>query len=430
MSKLEEEVEAVTEAAVKAESALRDFLKSEASGGIFLIVAAALAMLLANLPGVSETYFHTLHLVTGPTMSAVHGPMTVHLWINDGLMAIFFLLVGLEIKREFVDGRLASWERRRLPVVAALAGMVVPALFYLAVAGGTPGLARGWAIPAATDIAFAIGVLAILGSRAPASLKLFLTTVAIVDDMGAVAIIALAYTDHINTLALAGAAVVLATMYVLNRSRVHALAPYLGLAVLLWYFVFLSGVHATIAGVAAAMMVPIVKSPGLPDDHGSPLHRLEHALHPWSAYLIVPLFGLANAGVSLQGMSPSILLQPLPLGIALGLFLGKQTGIFACIWIAHKTGFASKPGGCGWRQVYGVSLLAGIGFTMSLFIGGLAFPGREDLVDEVKIGVLAGSLLSALAGYFVLRSTSTATTSTANPPSESSAPTQPVDVQP
>jgi NhaA family Na+:H+ antiporter len=308
--------------------------------------------------------------------------------------------------------------------------MAGPALFYLAVAGGTAGLGRGWAIPAATDIAFAVGVLAILGSRAPAPLKLFLTTVAIVDDMGAVAIIALAYTDHINTLALAGAAIVLAIMYVLNHSRVHALAPYLGLAVLLWYFVFLSGVHATIAGVAAAMMIPIVKSPGLPDDLTSPLHRLEHALHPWSAYLIVPLFGLANAGVSLKGMTPGILLEPLPLGIALGLFLGKQVGIFGCIWIAQKTGFARKPGGCGWRQIYGVSLLAGIGFTMSLFIGGLAFPGREDLVNEVKVGVLAGSLLSALAGYLVLRSTSTATTSTAKPPSESSAPTQPVDVQP
>jgi NhaA family Na+:H+ antiporter len=403
MTEQDEEVGTVAVVVEKAESALRDFLKSEAAGGIFLIAAAALAMLCANLPGISEEYFHLLHLKIGPTLSAVHGPMTVHLWINDGLMAAFFLLVGLEIKREFVDGRLASWEKRRLPVVAAAAGMVVPAMVYLAISSGTPGLTNGWAIPAATDIAFAIGVLALLGSRAPASLKLFLTTVAIVDDMGAVAIIALAYTDHINTLALAGAAIVLAAMYVLNRSRVISLPVYLLLAVLLWYLVFLSGVHATIAGVAAAMMIPIVKSPGLPDDVTSPLHRLEHALHPWSAYLIVPLFGFANAGVSLAGVSPSVLLEPLPLGIMLGLFLGKQIGIFGSIWIAVRTRFAVKPAGASWAQIYGVSMIAGIGFTMSLFIGGLAFPGRPELADAVKIGVLGGSILSALGGFAVLR---------------------------
>ena len=402
MRKIEEATESLAKAPARAESALRDFLRSEAAGGIILIAAAILAMIAANVPGISETYFHTLHREIGPTLSAAHGPMTVHLWINDGLMAVFFLLVGLEIKREFVDGRLASWERRRLPVVAAAAGMAGPAILYLAVTGGTPGLANGWAIPAATDIAFAIGVLAILGSRAPASLKLFLTTVAIVDDMGAVAIIALAYTAHISTLALAGAAIVLATMYVLNRSGVRRLWIYLLLALLLWYLVFLSGIHATVAGVAAAMTIPIVKSPGHPDDAASPLHRLEHALHPWSAYLIVPLFGFANSG--------------------------KQLGIFGSIWIAVRTGFATRPG--GWRQIYGMSLLAGIGFTMSLFIGGLAFPGRPELIDQVKIGVLAGSILSAIAGYLVLRSASTATTSTANPPSDSSAPTQPVDVQP
>ncbi|MES2986667.1 MAG: Na+/H+ antiporter NhaA [Pseudomonadota bacterium] len=387
----------------KPESALRDFLHSEAAGGIFLIAAAALAMLAANLPGVSDAYFHLLHLETGPVLSAVHGPMTVHLWINDGLMAAFFLLVGLEIKREFVDGRLASWDRRRLPVVAAAAGMIGPAILYLLATSSTPGLGAGWAIPAATDIAFAIGVLALLGSRAPASLKLFLTTVAIVDDMGAVAIIAVAYTAHINLLALGGAAVVLAAMVAMNRCGVQRLAFYLLMALLLWFLVFLSGVHATIAGVAAAMTIPIVKSPGQPDDVTSPLHRLERGLHPWSAFLIVPLFGFANAGVSLAGMSPAILFAPLPLGIMLGLFFGKQIGIFGSVWIAVKTGFAKKPGHASWTQIYGVSLLAGIGFTMSLFIGGLAFPGRPELVDEVKIGVLAGSVLSALAGFIVLR---------------------------
>lgn len=389
--------------AKRARSALRDFLHDEAAGGIVLIAAATLAMIAANVPGIAESYFHFLHWETGPVISPKYGPMTVHLWINDALMALFFLLVGLEIKREFVDGRLASWERRRLPVVAAAAGMLVPALVYLGVTAGTPNLSDGWAIPAATDIAFAIGVLALLGKRSPASLKLFLTTVAIVDDMGAVAIIAVAYTEGLNSLALGLAALVMAVMYVLNRSKVMRLWPYLLLAAALWYFVFLSGVHATIAGVAAAMMIPLRRTPGGPDAVDSPLHRLEHGLHPWSAYLVVPLFGFANAGVSLAGMSPAVLLAPLPLAIMLGLFLGKQIGIFASIWIAAKTRFACPPGNASWPQIYGVSLLAGIGFTMSLFIGGLAFPGRPELVDEVKIGVLAGSILSAVVGFAVLR---------------------------
>lgn len=389
-------------ATVKQSSALRAFLKSEAAGGIVLIAAAALAMLAANLPGLSDSYFHLLHAQNGPAISPKYGPMTVHLWVNDALMAVFFLLVGLEIKREFVDGELSSWSARRLPVVAAIAGMAVPALVYLAVAGGGE-LAAGWAIPAATDIAFAIGVLALLGKRAPASLKLFLTTVAIVDDMGAVAIIAVAYTASISGMWLALSAVVLAAMLLLNKVGVKRLWPFLILAAALWYCVFLSGVHATIAGVLAALTIPITKSPGTPDDVESPLHRLEHALAAPVAFAIVPLFGFANAGVSLAGMSPAILLAPLPLGIALGLFVGKQIGIFGSIWVADRTGFASRPGGVSWPQVYGVSLLAGIGFTMSLFIGGLAFPGNAALVDEVKIGVLVGSMLSAVAGFLVLR---------------------------
>ena len=387
----------------RARSATRDFLQSEAAGGIVLIGTAALAMIAANVPGWREAYFHALHLETGPVISPRYGPMNVHLWINDAAMALFFLLVGLEIKREFVDGRLASWERRRLPVLAAAAGMAVPAAIYLFVTRGQSELASGWAVPAATDIAFAIGVLSILGKRAPTALKLFLTTVAIVDDLGAVAIIALFYTAGLDLAALAAAGGVMLAMFALNRFGVRRLAVYLPLAAVLWYFVFLSGVHATVAGVAAAMMIPITRSPGAPDDAQSPLHRLEHALHPWSAFLIVPLFGFANAGVSLHGMSPAILLAPLPLGIAAGLFLGKQLGILGSVWIAHKTGFAAKPGWSSWPQIYGVSLLAGIGFTMSLFIGGLAFPGNEALADEVKIGVLAGSVLSAVAGYLVLR---------------------------
>ncbi|BCA59953.1 Na+/H+ antiporter NhaA [Sphingomonas sp. HMP6] len=386
----------------RARSATRQFLINEASGGIVLIAAAVLAMIAAN-SALAKDYFDFLHFATGPVLVEQLGPMTVHLWINDGLMAIFFLLVGLEIKREFVDGRLATWERRRLPFIAAAAGMIVPALIYLGVAGGDPAVVRGWAIPAATDIAFAIGVLALLGSRAPPALKLFLTTVAIVDDMGAVAIIAVAYTDHINVLALVGAVAVAGGLYALNRGGVKRLAPYLAGFVVLWLLVLLSGVHATIAGVVTAFLIPITKSPGAPDSAESPLHRLEHALHPYVAFLIVPLFGFANAGVSLVGTSIASLAEPLVLGITLGLFLGKQIGIVGSIALAERLGLARRPGGASWLQIYGVSLLAGIGFTMSLFIGGLAFPDNALLVDEVKLGVLCGSILSGIAGFLVLR---------------------------
>ena len=383
-------------------SALRDFLESESAGGMLLILAAALAMLIAN-SALGETYEHAIHAVTGPVLSDKFGPMTVHLWINDGLMAIFFLLVGLEIKREFVDGRLASWDRRRLPFIAAAAGMAVPAILYMAFAGGTPGLAQGWAIPAATDIAFAMGVLGLLGTRAPTSLKLFLVTVAIVDDMGAVAIIALFYTAKLNLVALAAAAAILGVMAACSRFGVKSLIVYLLLFVLLWYAMLLSGVHATIAGVLAAMTIPFEPTPGTPDSATSPLHRLEHGLHPWVTFIVVPLFGFANAGVDLSGLTLDQIFAPLPLGIAAGLLLGKQVGIFGSIWLAVRLGIAGKLRGATWLQVYGVSLLCGIGFTMSLFIGGLAFPGAPLLVEEAKIGILMGSLVAALAGYAVLR---------------------------
>lgn len=382
-------------------SALRAFLASEAAGGILLMAAAALAMLLANSM-FGQDYAHLIHAVTGPELTPKLGPMTVHLWINDGLMAIFFLLVGLEIKREFVDGHLSTWADRRLPMIAAAAGMIVPALIYLGIAGGDVELHRGWAIPAATDIAFAIGVLALLGSRAPASLKLFLTTVAIVDDMGAVAIIALFYTAELNLLALALAGALWLAMMTLNRFRVNALWPYLILAALLWYATLLSGVHATIAGVLAAFAIPFRRTLAAPDAEDSPLHRLEHALVKPVAFFIVPIFGFANAGVSLEGTSFAALSAPLPLGIAMGLFLGKQIGIFSSVWIAVKLGIAVRPTNASWVQVYGVALLCGIGFTMSLFIGGLAFTGSAQ-GDAVKIGVLMGSILSAIAGYMILR---------------------------
>ena len=385
----------------RSRSALRAFLASEAAGGILLMAAAALAMLLANSM-FADDYTHFVHLVTGPELTPKLGPMTVHLWINDGLMAIFFLLVGLEIKREFVDGHLSTWADRRLPMIAAAAGMVVPAIIYLGIAGGDPALQRGWAIPAATDIAFAIGVLALLGSRAPASLKLFLTTVAIVDDMGAVAIIALFYTAQLDLTALAAAAVIWLAMMALNRFRVNALLPYLILAALLWYATLLSGVHATIAGVMAAFAIPFRRTLAAPDAEDSPLHRLEHALVKPVAFFIVPIFGFANAGVSLAGTSFASLVSPLPLGIAAGLFLGKQIGIFVSVWASVKLGIAYRPANASWAQVYGVALLCGIGFTMSLFIGGLAFTGPEQ-GDAVKVGVLMGSILSAIMGYLILR---------------------------
>ncbi len=382
-------------------SALREFLRSEAAGGILLMVVAAIAILCANSV-FADDYFHAIHAVTGPELTSKLGAMTVHLWINDALMAVFFLLVGLEIKREFVDGHLASWADRRLPVIAACAGMAVPAFTYLIVAGGDPALVRGWAIPAATDIAFAIGVLALLGKHAPASLKLFLTTVAIVDDMGAVAIIALFYTAELNLIALASSGGIWLIMLALNRFGVMRLWPYLILAVLLWYMTLLSGVHATIAGVLAAFSIPLRRTIAAPDAEDSPLHRLEHGLAQPAAFLIVPLFGFANAGVALGGVGLDNLLAPLPLGIALGLFLGKQVGIFGSVWISVKLGLASRPKDANWIQVYGVSLLCGIGFTMSLFIGGLAFADAA-MADAVKIGVLMGSIASALLGYAVLR---------------------------
>ena len=383
-------------------SALRAFLSSEAAGGIILILSAAIAMIIANSP-LYDLYHHILHDIQGPVLTAKLGPMTPHLWINDGLMVIFFLYVGLEIKRELVDGRLSTWDKRRLPVIAAAAGMAMPAILYLVETGFDPALINGWAIPAATDIAFAMGVLALLGKRAPTSLKLFLVTVAIVDDMGAVTIIALFYTEGLAPVWLGAATLVMAVMYGLNRARVMSLTPYLILTVALWYAILQSGVHATIAGVLAALMIPIIRTPGSPDAADSPLHRLEHGIAPWSAFLIIPLFGFANAGVSLQGLGMDEVFAPVPLGIAAGLFFGKQIGIFGSVWLSVKLGIASKLRGATWLQIYAVAALCGIGFTMSLFIGALAFPGNALLIDEAKIGVIMGSVASALLGYTILR---------------------------
>jgi NhaA family Na+:H+ antiporter len=324
-------------------------------------------------------------------------------WINEALMAVFFLLVGLEIKREFVDGQLSTWPRRVLPGIAAFGGMVVPALIYVAVTWNQPTLLRGWAIPAATDIAFALGVLALLGSRVPTSLKIFLTALAILDDLGAIVIIALFYTGDLALPMLGLAVLCILALVALNRFNVTSLLPYLVLGALLWFFVLKSGIHATLAGVALAMTIPLQPEPRKTRAEDSPLHRLEHALQPWVAYAIIPIFGFANAGVSFEGLSFDAVLSPLPLGIALGLFLGKQIGVYAFSFIAIRLGFADMPAGASRLQCYGVAMLCGIGFTMSLFIGALAFPTHPDLVDSTKIGVLGGSLLSAVTGFLILR---------------------------
>lgn len=351
------------------------------------MASAILALIVANSP-LASSYRAALHFDLGG-LSALH-------WINDGLMAVFFLLVGLEIKRELLDGELRTWPSRLLPGIAAAGGMAVPALVYVACNLGSPATLRGWAIPAATDIAFALGVLMLLGSRVPVSLKLFLTALAILDDLGAVAIIAVFYTAEVSPAMLGLAAGTVALLFGMNRAGITRLWPYSVIGLALWFFVLRSGVHATIAGVLLAAAVPLRRS------HDSPLHRLEHALNPWCAWLVLPLFGFANAGVSLAGFGVAMLSENVTLGILLGLFLGKQIGIFGAVWLAVRAGWARRPAGASWMQVYGVSILCGVGFTMSLFIGLLAFPASAGLETATKIGVLAGSLLSMAAGAAVL----------------------------
>jgi NhaA family Na+:H+ antiporter len=357
------------------------------------MACAALALVLANSPLAHA--WHDVFLMPLP-WSPVPRLTNLHEWINDGAMAVFFLVVGLEIKREFVMGALADKARRRLPVIAAFAGMAVPALVYLTATSAHASLRGGWAIPAATDIAFALGVLALLGPRVPPSVRLFLLTVAVVDDIGAIAVIAVFYTASLNLAWLALALALLGAMAGLNRFAVRALLPYLVLAAALWLAVLHSGIHATVAGVLAAFTIPVRLN-----HHGdSPLLRLEHALVGVSGFVIVPLFGLANAGVAIGAGDP---LAPLPLGIALGLILGKQAGILLAVLGCERLGIAARPAGAGLLHLWGMALLCGIGFTMSLFIGALAFAGAPALVEEAKLGVLGGSVISALAGAALLR---------------------------
>lgn len=376
------------------QSTLRRFLNNEASGGLVLMAVAALAILVANSP-FADAYFHALHVYVGP--------LSIQHWINDALMAVFFLLVGLEIKREMLDGQLSSWSRRILPGAAAAGGMLFPALAYVAFNWNDPGSLRGWAIPTATDIAFALGVISLFGSRVPGSLKIFLAALAIIDDLGAVIVIALFYTNDLNMMALGGAAVVVIALYGLNRARVAMLWPYLTLGAVLWLLVFASGVHATLAGVMLALTIPLKVTPGAPEalEAESPLHRLENGLHMPVAFLIVPIFGFANAGVSLAGVSMDVLAEPLTMGIAAGLMLGKLVGVVGTVALLVKLGLAHLPAKASWGQMTGTAFLCGIGFTMSLFIGLLAFddPGVQ---DRVKIGILVGSVASGVVGALCL----------------------------
>jgi NhaA family Na+:H+ antiporter len=374
-------------------AAVREFFEMEAAGGVMLIVAAALAILVANSPLAAHYQaFLDVHLAIRLDSLAIDKPLV--LWINDGLMAVFFLLVGLEIKREFIAGELSTRAQAGLPFIAALGGMAVPALIFAAINMHQPANLNGWAIPAATDIAFAISALSLVSSRVPLSLKVLLTAVAIIDDLGSIIIIAVFYTADLSVLSLTLAGLALIGLVLLNVFNVDRLAPYVLLGAVLWVCVLKSGVHATLAGVALAMAIPL--RPAVPGG-SSMLKRCEHSLHPWVAFGILPLFGFVNAGVSFAGMGWHSLIDPLTLGIAAGLFVGKQIGIFGATWASIRIGLASKPDGATWAQIYGIALLCGIGFTMSLFIGGLAWP-HTDYDAQVRLGVIVGSLLSALLG--------------------------------
>lgn len=378
---------------------LQRFFSNEASGGIVLIIAAVLAMLLANVSVTRDLYHAFLQTPVELRVGVLEINKNMLLWINDALMAVFFLLVGLEVKRELLQGALASRQRAVFPIIAALGGMVVPALIYLAFNAQDPVARHGWAIPAATDIAFALGVLALLGNRVPVALKIFLMALAIIDDLGAIIIIALFYTSELSVLSLGVAAAAIAALAVLNLCNVRRIGIYVLVGMILWTAVLKSGVHATLAGVIVGFFIPLKEKEG-----GSPARQLEHVLHPWVAFMILPLFAFANAGVSLQGVTAGGLASTLPLGIIAGLFIGKPLGIGLFCWLAVKLKLASLPHGTTGRQIMAVGVLCGIGFTMSIFISTLAFGSlNPQLIVWAKIGILTGSLLAALIGYSLLK---------------------------
>jgi NhaA family Na+:H+ antiporter len=370
-------------------------------GGILLVIAAALAMVIAN-SGANSAYQSFLNLPVVVQLGSFIIEKPLLLWINDGLMAIFFFLVGLEVKREIIDGHLSSVDQVMLPAIGAVAGIAVPAIIYYLFNAESPETIQGWAVPSATDIAFALGVFSLFAKQVPLSLKMFLLSVAIFDDIGAILIIALFYSQDLSQLSLIIACAGLVILYVLNRTRVRYQSMYIFVGVIVWAAVLKSGVHATLAGFALALFIPT----RLKNENGNPmLSHLEHSVQPWVAFFILPLFAFANAGVVLTGVNLDMLFNPITLGIVLGLFVGKQIGIFGACWLAIKLKIASLPEGATWKQLYGVTILCGIGFTMSLFIGSLAFEGANPAYfDQVKLGVLIASLLSAVFGAWILHS--------------------------
>jgi NhaA family Na+:H+ antiporter len=379
-------------------SRIQEFIKLETSGGVVLMIAAIFAMIIANTP-LSANY----DLILGTYIKVGIGNFEIAkpaiLWINDGLMAIFFFLVGLEIKREVLAGELSSFDKAILPIMAAIGGMAVPGIIFAIINWGTPENLNGWAIPTATDIAFALGILALIGSRAPISLKIFLLAIAIIDDLGAIVIIAIFYTSELSLSALSFSVIGFAAAVALNRMGVQRTAPYLLVGIVMWVFVLKSGIHATLAGVLIAFTIPLKTK----NEDEALLYKMEHGLHPWVAFLILPVFAFANAGVNFTGIGIDDLLQPLTLGIAVGLFLGKQIGVFLATWIGVKSGIARLPENVSWKHVYGVACLTGVGFTMSLFIGSLAFT-TADVMNSVRLGVVLGSVLSGIIGYLLLKS--------------------------
>ncbi len=380
---------------------IREFFKLESSGGILLVGAAILALIFANTP-LDKFYAELVRLPVAIRVGSLEIAKPLLLWINDGLMAVFFFLVGLELKREIREGELSEWRKIVLPAIGAVGGMVVPALLYIAFNSGNADALRGWAIPAATDIAFALGILGLLGSRVPTGLKVFLVSLAIFDDVAAILVIAFFYTNELSGVALAVGGVCLVVLFLLNRRGVVSIVPYVLVGLVMWVAVLKSGVHATLAGVLLALFIPLRDRA---DPERSPLRELEHDLHPSVAYVILPLFAFANAGVDLGAVGSSVL-HPVPLGIATGLFIGKQLGVFGMCWLAIKVGLAKLPEDVNWRQLYGAALLCGVGFTMSLFIAGLAFEGgATEYLGMDRLGILAGSLLSGVTGYFWLRAT-------------------------
>lgn len=379
-------------------NSMREFIASQSAGGVLLALAALAALVISNSPW-QDAYQALLNLRGELKLGETwHLSKPLLVWVNDLWMAAFFFLVGLEIKRELLEGELSSRSQVLLPAAAALGGMAAPSLIYAWINAGNPIAMRGWAIPAATDIAFALGVLVLLGSRVPMSLKVFLTAVAIIDDLGAIVVIAVFYTEQLRLDQLGVAALAMAVLVTLNRARVSNLVPYLLVGVLVWYFVLKSGVHATVAGVLTALSIPLKDGQG-----ESPLRHAEHLFHPWITFLVLPVFAFANAGVSLAGVSLASLAQSVPLGIIAGLVLGKALGVFGASWLVIRLGGAQLPSGATWAQFFGVAVLCGIGFTMSLFIGSLAFAGQPpELEIQLKIGVLLGSVIAGLLGTAIL----------------------------